>query len=805
MKKKRNCLLLLLLVVLLVPLPVQAKTQNQTRKVTKKNEDISVNVAYGLNGYANYDNPAPVTVKLKSKEDFSGQIRLTPYNSDEEGKKVVAYAENVTLPADTEKTVSMTIEPARELWIELYDKNKKLVYEEKDTLRLKSMGSNVMLGVLSDDYSALSYFDGAKAKIRTYTGTVSMLELQADTFPTDSQTLRNVQYLLIDNYDTANLSKEQYQAIKEWVSEGGILLLGTGANYQNVLHLFTDDFLSGTFDTLQKQTLTWTETDRKTKAEKLQKIEDVDTLSVQVNDAKPLENFCDDAVAFKKQYGLGAMVVLAFDLGMKPISDSPQNQQMASLLINSAAEPELEEILQNNASYQSSGYDLQNGASIAQMIDDVKKPGAVLIGGILLVYVFLVGPVLYLILKKWKKQEWIWAAIPLTAVVCLLVFYGVGSIYRIQKPLQNTFSVAWVNGGQKNETVFADVICPNVKTYRFTAEEGFQNPQVTSDYSFGYYFMENEEKNKGKPKYDVLLQKNREQTEWEIQNKDSFSNTWLSMRRVGENDIGEIKLDLDCKTDGFSGTVTNETNYDLKDVIVCFENRYYPAGNLKKGESVEIDPKKLLRENGEIVLYDYYEKMMDGNKDAVLKRNQQIDAFLEESDTYGANGKSKMGCVWAQMEGYDCNVLKKDQIIASSCGVLYQSFEADYSDITGVYYPDISEKETEKEGEIDKEGTTIYLYDDVKVTYAFEEKDQISELIDQSFGETSGDGDFAEVMAYNAEKDTFEPIFTDQQSLSKEELQRYLNHGTLILKYRLPSGGNDGYARMPRIAAKGGE
>lgn len=49
--------------------------------------------------------------------------------------------------------------------------------------------------------------------------------------------------LLISNFDTGTLSGDQVKAVWEWVSKGGVLLLGTGERAEDVMRAFGDDLL----------------------------------------------------------------------------------------------------------------------------------------------------------------------------------------------------------------------------------------------------------------------------------------------------------------------------------------------------------------------------------------------------------------------------------------------------------------------------------------------------------------------------------------------------------------------------------
>ncbi len=78
-------------------------------------------------------------------------------------------------------------------------------------------------GILSDSPEKLSYMEGvgvnySAVKIRTF-------PMQADKLPDHVIGLDLLDVLVITDYDTRKLSKDQISAIMEWVKDGGTLLL----------------------------------------------------------------------------------------------------------------------------------------------------------------------------------------------------------------------------------------------------------------------------------------------------------------------------------------------------------------------------------------------------------------------------------------------------------------------------------------------------------------------------------------------------------------------------------------------------
>lgn len=764
------------------------KKSNVTKKVTKKNANVTMETDCGIDGFAAYDNPVAVAITVSYNKDFTGSIRMTP--SAEEGQVVIAYGQDISLAKGEAKTFSFTptvLGSSGKIKVQLLDDNEKVIYEETDTVSLNSIGTNVMVGILSDDYSGLNYFDGVPIVLGSYKGTISTLELTTESFPDSKEALSILNYILIDNYDTANLSEEQYTALKEWVNDGGVLMLSLGANYQNVLHKFTDEFVTGTLGSMDKKQLEWVISEAELS------LADVDFVEFVLDNGEELEQFSTDKTVYKKKIGLGAAVVLSYDLGMEPMASYEYKKEVAAALVQAAAVSEVTKRLNGTSSNNMSA--MGSGLDVAKKMNDTKKPSTALFGLILGIYIVLVGPVLYLVLKKMKKREKIWLAVPLVSLLFTGIIYVTGLMYRVNKPIVNTFSVISLEGESKEEKVFTAITCPKAKEYRFKLNDKYKNfNSYTNNYSYSVFGMD-----KNSDSVDYILKKENDGMELIANAGSAFTDAEFYVNTTGKNDMGTLDTDLHFYTDGFEGTITNNTNYDLENVVVNFENHYYRAGDMKKGEMVTINKTNLV-EAYDYGTFDYiYNINAQLYSDKELYKNYQIDSFMDTTyvdlDTYN------QGCIWAGIGSYKPEVVDSNSGETYGEGVVFTTFTGDYEDVTGVYYPNINEMMMSCDGDFSTTDGMIYT-NNVTVTYSFE---NITELINQSYGKTPLDyvyESYADVYAYNIADGKYEQIFQDSDTIGGEELKKYISGNILILRYE--TNGSD-MAIMPQIAAKGEE
>ena len=769
------------------------KNSNVKKKVTKKNTDVLMETFCGIDGFAAYDNPVPISITVTYNKDFTGSIRMIPVM--ENGKKVAAYGEDISLAKGEAKTFSFTpsaLGSNGKIEIELLDENEKVIYAETDTVSLNSIGTNVVMGILSDDYSGLNYFDGVPAVFNGYQGVVNTLKLTNTSFPEGKDALSILNYILIDNYDTANLSDEQYEALKGWVSDGGVLILSLGSNYQNVLHKFSDEFVSGTLGNLNKKQITW-----EIEGQELS-LDDVDSMEFVLDGGTELENFSVEKTAYKKEIGLGAVVVLSYDLGMEPMASYKNRKAVATYLISESSVLEVVNKLTGNVYFTNGVY---SGSNIAKMMNNMKKPSALIYGLILVIYIVLAGPILYLILKNKGKREKMWIAIPLVSLLFTIIIYATGFIYRVDKPIIDTFSVISIDNNGKAESVYMNITCPKAKQYRFSLNDEYKNIKYDIE-NFSYSILETTEQNSDA--FDFMIKKKNGGTELITNNESTFDETSFLVSKTGENDMGTLDMSLHFYTDGFDGTVTNNTNYDLENVVVNFENRYYRAGNLKKGETVTLDKTKII-EGYSYETFDYlYRSDPKLYRDSNLYKNYQIDNFMEM--TYVDSSAYKQGCIWARIGEHKPEVIDKKSGKTSGEAVIFMTFSGDYEDISGEYCPDISKLMMSSDGDYDQSDGMIYS-NSITLTYSLEDCNTITELINQSYNKTPtnyAQASYADVYAYNPSNGAYEQIFKGSDTLSGIALKKYIVNDILILKFERGATSTD-TVFMPKIAAKEGK
>lgn len=781
-----------------------AKDKKIKRKVKKKNAQITVELYAGLDGVISYTCPYEVRVKLSSKEDFTGQLRLTP--KVEEYEKQQAYGQEVELAAGAGKTYSFVITPYRKAVLELFDEKGKCVYAEDVTFLNESLENKVAIGIMSEDPAALQFLDGMKLSIGAFRGVSRTLEIRSEEIPERAEALSILSYLVIDTYDTANLSDTQYDVLKQWVADGGVLILATGTQYQNVLHRFSDDFITGTFEDPKECRMQWKENNQDTWS-----LDGIQALKIRCKGAKEMTNFSNSGAAYRKEIGDGAVVLLSYSMAMEPYVSYGQREKVAGQLLIESATPQLVQRLTAGADdrQMDMGYSL---AEVASLLDNGKHPNVALFALILIGYAVIVGPFLYLFLKKIQKREKMWGAVPVLTLVFTVGIYVAGMPCRVKKPVVSHLDLLELKEEEQKETAYLNILCPQAKHYDILLKKGFQELLNYNTESMYSYVVNTQEQGKA---YDSMMEQRSDGMHLHIQNGSFFDETQCTLQRREENTTGMFTLKLDCRSDGFDGTITNQTIYDLRNVVVAYEDSLYQIASLKKGETVTLNASDRIKNQYFGSYFEqYYQKKKGLEKNREQYMDYQIDTSLESKYAGYMDTSSKSGCIWGQVVDKACEIAAGDQVENTGKSVVCQTFTQEYRDGNGADIADITECLVTTNGSNALGegvwGTHTYIYSDpITATYSFSNATKITSLENRDFERAQQkeqayeEGYYASVEAYNEKKDAFEPIFEDSNTVSGKTLQRYLVDGTLILRY-VPVD-KDSMNYIPKIAAKGGK
>jgi hypothetical protein len=598
-------------------------------------QGITLEINGGFGGIAKLGAWSPIQIKIDaSGQSLSGELQVEA-NLDQARRIIIAKP--IDLKTGAEETFYFEIpvvSAKRSITVRLVEGKKTLVEETYDFKRL--LPPEIMLiGVLSDDPDAFGHLNGntvpvasdmvydEKMKLMIASGQIPMsasmpsvtaspgfqnrqavvVGLNRDSFPEKTEVMDGFDFIIINQFDTSLLGETQLSTLESWVNSGGVLLLGTGMNWQKVYHGLPDSLklykINETAD-IDATTMLSGFTERKASGLTLRVAKG--TLGFEyippTQDAKPSEptRWMDNdiiagdvqnplVIKYRKEFG--SVLVFTFDPASEPFVSWQGRTTFFENTFKFLGVSTQRIYNVGNGYYQRQIYNNNNLQYLASEIPNDKKPPFVWMFGALGVYILIAGPVLYIILKKMDKRDWAWVCIPALSVLFLGGMYVLGFKSRYHSAILNTVSLIRATPDAKEATITSTLGIFNDRRgmlkIEYNTNNGVNSPFMQDNvYSSYRYYGDNVESQVvskytlSEPavfeQYDVML--------------------WTPINLSAQKTIpfGEgILKDLYLKDGNLKGTISNTTPYDLLDTIILVGNHIIPVGDILAGESKQVD------------------------------------------------------------------------------------------------------------------------------------------------------------------------------------------------------------------------
>ncbi len=832
-----------------------------------ENEDqrFDVGITCGLNGYSKYNSYMPVYLTVTNNgEDFSGNVRII-FDSDGYTADRIAYTKAFLAAAGETREVSITVPetgmtPIFTIIIE--DEDGNVLYNRR--IRTSMQYTNdIYVGMLTSDFNGLNYMDGIPFFSSYYNDYISLriFKLDETIMPDSGVGLENLDVIVINDYDTSLLSEQQYGALKMWVSNGGMLLIGTGANYNKTLSLFKDNYLTGSVGSLstasadfnldsyeavrrsapleyEEQTMealenteliedssegdneairTDSAASSETAASYVEESTDNSMVDINLGDVTPLElNAVDLTLDGGVSYpgflcqavdkGAGRVFVFQFDLSAEPFVSWEHNTDAMQNFFRTLADVEVK------GQFHSTSLDVYYVQDMLSNYIADKLPGISRYAVILVIYILLISPIAYLLLKKLDKRHLIWGIVPVLAVVFTGAVFMFGSSTRQKEPYLNYSTILTIDNNKASEKTYLSATSPNNRRFSFDIGDNYLvSPLSGYTYNTNFLFgISSPDSDTGDSSYDMNLTYATDKTTVDVENIRAFGSKYLVAER--ERDInGAVDIDLTYVDDHYEGTVTNHTGYYIEDGFMKLGNSLILVGNLNDGESFTIDESTPTINNKNYyeiadVIYNNVGNSSGSDRDAVKQKmlrsylNGTRNAYYTSTtiqSTYQFN---------AFIANYPVNVADASGYDSAGQVLLTENVDISYTKDGSFYVPNILEGCKVISGEID--GTEYYFYSDDAVMECYI-PDAITEVMRLSVvnpGMDMSDMTSAPIIyyLYNWETGVYEHVFADGGStMSGVVLDKYINNN--VMRIRFEKSVKNTYASMtlPIISLSG--
>jgi hypothetical protein len=578
--------------------------------------NLQIEVTLGFNGRFKQGTWIPVHVEITndSAAEFQGQLVL----ESPDGKGIVVRFVDrhlqITVPPTTTVTRTAYIKIGRLPWsvvVSIADTQEQVVFK-------KTFGRLDDGQLSTADFLILQIGNRlplSASRLQTeLTDRPDLVEVAIQSQTSDYHKLPDRWYgyaavdLLIITTSAADLleqlSSQQQKAIRQWIYQGGRMLLFAG---QRGPELSGDNEVWGSLipGKINRVITNWNTSG----LEKYGNADERLMLDRQLGSSLSLITPSDGVVVLRDTQnaqaehalivhsarGLGSVTFVAFDPAQEPFASWGATPAILNRLVIDShfAERGNEQRLQSS----NAGFDDVSGQlrSSLDRFDGVTPTRFMWVAGLLGMFILTIGPLDYYVLRRFKRLHWTWVTFPVAILLFSLMTISMVSALRTSPAAMNQIEIIDIDS--LTQTVrgsnYASVYSPVTAAYSFGMSEfndviPCENYQVLASWQG---FPGTGLGGLGRTSFQVLIDhqyevdlKNGQIRSIPVQHSGTRS---LAARWSAESSlVVKSELVTEAASGALRGTLQNPFDFDLHEALILFDGRVYPIGQVFKANSV---------------------------------------------------------------------------------------------------------------------------------------------------------------------------------------------------------------------------
>lgn len=551
---------------------------------------MEVSSIYGKVGKMGVHVPISVSLYGQSSGAFSGILAVqTLENGTEEGEEIYEYQYPVEIATAETKVLELYVplgQRSSKVHVILKSNNGQAILTKTMSFEVSSNTGRLLIGILSDRAEQLDYFD----EISLDYGMVQSetIVMDDEMFPADVKGLELLDLLVISHYDTDRLSEEQIDAVQAWVENGGTLLIGTGATVYSTLGVLSEGLVELPIGGIFYENVNLgTEY-----AEKAPGDAEVNMAYAEmvIPDGTIVEE--SDGIPLLTMVKRGSGKIGIFSYCLDEIAEFVEKNPnyLAQLLTRVLGENEISNLYY----YSSYGSDEEywNAYSLVNTGSADRLPNLGSYSIVIIIYIILVGPGLYLFLKKKDISRHYGTSVVIAAIGISAVVYVMGVGTRFTSQFFHVASILEMDGVQVEEASYLSVQTPDSRSLAVTIPAVYDVTALTRTSRYNEQSVDDFQPEK---EGSVKIREDRQGTSVSAKKSKAFEPRFFKVTKTGALvSQGNISGKLTWYDGKISGTIENRLPFALEDAALILYGQMYLIGDVEPGEVLKFEEDELL-------------------------------------------------------------------------------------------------------------------------------------------------------------------------------------------------------------------
>ncbi|MGG0667197.1 hypothetical protein ABE073_01470 [Lederbergia citrisecunda] len=600
--------------------------------------ELKVKVTAGFDGKAKFGKGAPITVEIENNgtSAFTGDMIIDTQQSYESG-----IGEVFPLDIQAGETKTVTFINQKMFDFNMYGMNAKSIFfyeggwkkgkeiDHKGTQQITVAmyhDDTKILTAFTDNIDRLSALKGMRLTNYPSTQMIDASKIAALKFPEEAAGWGPTDMIIVDEYPIADMTAAEQQAIMEWVRTGGIIIFGGSDHLAAESGLFADHLplsLNGKKTIGPEVFNEWTSRDDFDK--------EVTVAAATLNpDSKVIFSNDADILAASKSLGKGLVLQTAFSVGDEPFSKMHGAAAVWKNLLDTANQSVVAGGVMPyyNDPMESLRWTIGNSNELFPSF----KVSAPFLFGVIIFYIIIIIPVLYIVLKRKDKREHAWWIIPSISVAVSVFIFAYGARDRIgQAQLQQTSVFDVEQDGRLTGYFVESILTNKAGDFIFSAPKETTMSTYTP-YSMGLFGPSSMGGNAHKR---AILERSATGSNLHLRN----IGYWDVATVYGQttlDSIGNFDIALTVKDKQLTGEITNNFPFPVKELAIWSGTSRIKIGDLGPGETMKVNEtlktSTLIRKRSSNSMYM---GQMPGTSDDLMKMRK--DSLLTFSGEFMSN------------------------------------------------------------------------------------------------------------------------------------------------------------------------